>query len=124
MSLHDRAAQFAPFAALTGFGGTIAETGRLTEERIELDESAKEALNARLRMIQEHIAQRPEITFLRFVPDGRKAGGAYEKITGQVRRLDELERAVVLCSGEILPVEDILAIEGTLFRDLRVGEQD
>ena len=117
MSCRDRAAQFAPFAALTGFDGAIAETARLTEDRIELDECEKGALNEQLQRIQAHIRLRPEITFTRFLPDERKAGGAYVRVTGRVKRIDELARAVVLTGGELLPWEDIYAMEGEILRE-------
>ena len=91
MSLHDRAAQFAPFAALTGYDEMIGEEARLTDRRIAPGESDLEDLNRRFRRLSEQLAdrRRPEVTVLVFVPDARKAGGRYEEVSGRARRLDE-----------------------------------
>lgn len=95
MSNMNRAAQFAPFAALTGYEESIEETTRLTDRRIELSEYEIEELNAKLNFIQEHIKERPEVTITYFQPDERKEGGEYITITGRVRRIDEVNGAVV-----------------------------
>ena len=112
MSIHDRAAQFSPFAALTGHDAAIRETERLTEEWVELDEDSKEQLDERLQMIREHLAERPEITFTFFQPDERKRGGAYRTITGKVKRIDEYEHRILLEDGTALMVEHLVSIEG------------
>lgn len=112
MSIHDRAAQFSPFAALTGHDAAIRETERLTEEWVELDEDSKEQLDERLQMIREHLAERPEITFTFFQPDERKQGGAYRTITGKVKRIDEYEHRILLEDGTALMVEHLVSIEG------------
>lgn len=90
MPLLSRAAQFAPFAALTGYEGIIAETGRLTERRVELDESAVEELNKRLHTLAQRLDSRPTATVTYFQPDAHKDGGSYRTRTGQVKRLDTL----------------------------------
>ena len=112
MSIHDRAAQFSPFAALTGHDAAIRETERLTEEWVELDEDSKEQLDERLQMIREHLAERPEITFTFFQPDERKQGGAYRTITGKVKKIDEYEHRILLEDGTTLMVEHLVSIEG------------
>ncbi|MDD6445646.1 MAG: hypothetical protein PUF81_07370 [Lachnospiraceae bacterium] len=112
MSIHDRAAQFSPFAALTGHDAAIRETERLTEEWVELDEDSKEQLDERLQMIREHLAERPEITFTFFQPDERKQGGAYRTITGKVKKIDEYEHRILLEDGTALMVEHLVSIEG------------
>lgn len=112
MSIHDRAAQFSPFAALTGHDAAIRETERLTEEWVELDEDSKEQLDERLQMIREHLAERPEITFTFFQPDERKRGGAYRTITGKVKKIDEYEHRILLEDGTALMVEHLVSIEG------------
>ena len=112
MSIHDRAAQFSPFAALTGHDAAIRETERLTEEWVELDEDSKEQLDERLQMIREHQAERPEITFTFFQPDERKQGGAYRTITGKVKKIDEYEHRILLEDGTALMVEHLVSIEG------------
>lgn len=115
MSLSDRAAQFAPFAALTAHGEAIKETARLTDARIELDEDEKTVLNERLRMVQETLQEQPEITLTYFQPDGRKAGGRYVTATGKVKKFDTYGRVVVMYDGLRIPFREIYKIEGELF---------
>ena len=122
MSMYDRAAQFSPFAALTGFDGVIAETGRLTDRKIELSESDKVLLDQKLTLIDEVIraGQHPEITVLYFTPDTRKTGGAYQEHTGSVRQIDPIERTIVFLAdngrsaGMIIAIDDVKEIHGEL----------
>ena len=114
MSRLDRAAQFSPFAALTGFDATIAETGRLTDESIELDESRKEVLNARLQYLMSVISRQPGVRITYFREDERKAGGAYVTVSGQVKKVDAYDHAIVLTDGTVIPMEVV--------RDLEVEE--
>lgn len=114
MPLADRAAQFSPFAALTGHEAAIRETARLTKERVELDESRKEILDERLQMIRENLSEKPEVTFTYFQPDERKSGGAYLTVTGRVKKMDGYERRILLEDGMIVPLEELIDIE--LFR--------
>ena len=95
MSNMNRAAQFAPFAALTGYEESIAETARLTDRRIELSEYEIEELNAKLNFIQDHIKEHPKVTVTYFQPDERKEGGAYITVSGKVRRIDEVNKTVM-----------------------------
>ena len=115
MPMSDRAAQFAPFAALTGYDDAVRETGRLTDNKIELEESSLSELNAKLQLLRESLADAPEITFTYFKPDERKAGGAYLTTTGTVKKIDEYERQIVLQDGTKLPMDNILDMEGELF---------
>lgn len=110
MAVSDRAAQFSPFAALTGYGDAIRETGRLTDTRIELDEDAKELLDEKLRMIQERIASRPEVSITYFCPDERKAGGFYTTVTGCVKKIDGYAGAVIMGDGTRIGMGDIVKI--------------
>lgn len=119
MSLHDRAAQFAPFSALTGYDAVIRETGRLTEKRIELDEGALDQLNAKLQLLLSTLDEAPEITFTYFKPDARKAGGAYQKKTGVVKQIEDTARLLVLWDGTKIPMDDILNMEGDVFAAFR-----
>ena len=89
MSMIERAAQFSPFAALTGYGAAIKETARLTDRKLELDEETQALLDLRQHFLLEHLAQRPEVTITYFEPDTRKEGGSYQTITARVKKLDE-----------------------------------
>ena len=110
MSNYARGAQFSPFAALTGLEAAIEETARLTDDKVELDESKKALLNDKLRKIEEELYDRPEITITYFRPDLRKVGGAYVQKRGRVKKLDAYLRAVVFTDGMTVPIEDISEI--------------
>ena len=122
MSMADRAAQFSPFAALTGYDAAIHETGRLTDNKIELDEETLNILNMKLRLLVENLDDEPEVTFTYFKPDGRKAGGAYIEVTGRVKKVDDFERRIVMQNGTKMPMDDILNIEGDIFA-LKLSEE-
>ena len=115
MPMLDRAAQFAPFAALTGYEAAVGETARLTSERRELDAQEAEELNRRLVALIAHLPDRPEATLEYFVPDDRKAGGAYVTITGLVRHVSVPEKTLVMEDGTVIGLEDIAAISGFQF---------
>ena len=110
MPLTKRAAQFLPFAALSGFEGEIAEAARLTEAARSLGEDALAALDEQLALLRQRLSDQPEITLTRFVPDEKKAGGHYETLTGQVRRLDEIDRALILTDGTKVDLEAIVEL--------------
>ena len=122
MSMYDRAAQFSPFAALAGFEGVIAETGRLTDRKVELSESEKILLDQKLTLIDDVIQDKhhPEITVVYFVPDYLKEGGEYEEFSGKVRHIDTVERTVVFLAangrsaGKAIRIDDIKEIHGEL----------
>lgn len=122
MSMYDRAAQFSPFAALTDFDGVIAETGRLTDRKIELSEHEKILLDQKLTLIDDVIQDKhhPEITVVYFVPDYLKEGGEYEEYIGRVRQIDPIERTVVFLAdnsrsaGKTIRVDDIKEIHDEL----------
>lgn len=111
MSMEDRAAQFAPFAALTGYEGVIAETGRLTQGREEQTESALEELDAVLRAVEAEIHMCPRVTVTRFCPDGKKAGGSFVTETGKAKKIDPYERVLVFTDGRTIPLDEIVAAE-------------
>ena len=115
MSLHDRAAQFSPFAALTGYEDAVEETARLTDTRLELSEDMKTILNEKMQMIVDNLDSEPIVTITYFVPDKKKSGGAYVDITGVVKEFDEYERCIVVTDKKKIPIEQIRAIDGTLF---------
>ena len=110
MSLHDRAAQFSPFAALTGHSAAIAETGRLTDSRITLDESEMARVDAALQRLRELLPQEPVASITYFVPDERKAGGSYQTITGTARRIDTVNGILLLTDRREVPIADIFDI--------------
>ena len=118
MSMSDRAAQFAPFAALTGYDSAIKETGRLTNERIELDEEALTALDRKYQLLMEALDEAPEVTITYFQPDERKAGGKYVSATGAVKKVDDFERRITMRDGTRIPMDDVLSIDGELFSSL------
>ena len=111
MSLNDRAAQFSPFAALSGYDAAIRETSRLTEREVELDEDMLEQLDGALRAIEEKIEQAPEAEITWFVPDEKKEGGAYVTRAGRVKKIDDRRNALVMEDGTVIPVERIIEIE-------------
>ena len=110
MSLHDRAAQFSPFAALTGHSAAIAETGRLTDSRITLDESEMARVDAELQHLQELLPSRPTVSITYFVPDERKAGGSYQTVTGTARRIDTVNGMILLTGQRVIPIPDIFDV--------------
>lgn len=110
MSIIDRAAQFSPFAALTGYDDAVKETARLTERKIELDEYEKMALDGQLQRIRAHLSEQPQVTITYFQADERKDGGAYQTITGNVKKVDEYKRKIVLVSGEKIEIEEIVEV--------------
>ena len=115
MSMLERAAQFSPFAALNGYDDAVKETGRLTDERIELGDEERDLLDRKQLYLQEIIADRPEITVTFFVPDEKKSGGSYTAITGNLKRVALYERLLVLTDGKKIPLDDIADIKGDCF---------
>ena len=110
MSLYDRAAQFSPFAALTGHDEAIQETARLTDQRIELDESNKVLINEKLQTIYTSLEDGPEVTFTYFCPDERKKGGSYVTHTGIVKKMDVYTRTIFMEDGTKFAIDDIYNI--------------
>lgn len=116
MSMHDRAAQFSPFAALTGYDEAIKEEGRLTSGRIELGEYESELLDRSLRCILEHIGEMPYISVIYFEPDERKSGGAYTNKSGRLKRVDEYERKLYFTDGTGIEMDGIIEINHDLMQ--------
>ncbi len=115
MSAHDRAAQFSPFAALTGYDSAITETGRLTDNKVELDEYSKADLNEKLSKINGQIDEQPQVSITYFRPDKKKAGGTYITATGVVKKINPYERTVVMQDATMIPMDDISEIDGAMF---------
>lgn len=118
MSDINRAAQFSPFAALTGYDAAIKETGRLTEERVELDEYTKEHLNDRLQIIADQLKEHPEIAVTYFQPDAKKDGGAYITASGTAKKIDIYERVIIMTDDTTIPIYEIIGIEGQIFETM------
>ncbi len=110
MSPMNRAAQFSPFAALTGHGAAIRETARLTDEFIELEEDQKEQLDEQLQQIRENLPKNPEVEIIYFQPDRRKDGGSYVTIRGTVRQIDEYRRQILFTDGTAIPMDTLFSI--------------
>ena len=111
MSNYDRAAQFSPFAALTGYDAVIDETGRLTDAQIELDEGGKALLDEKLQQLRTHLPEQPRVKLRIFRPDTRKQGGTYEEVSGRVKKIDPVTRCMVLTDGTVIPIDRIYGIE-------------
>ena len=118
MSMLDRAAQFSPFAALTGYDAAIKETGRLTDEKIEMDEASLNMLNMKFQLLVEALGDEHEVSFTYFKPDERKAGGAYVTATGIVKKVDDYERLITMKVGTKIPMDDVYSIESEIFKAL------
>lgn len=116
MPVADRAAQFAPFAALVGYDDAVRETARLTDSKRVLGDGALEQLNAKLCYIQEHLDDQPDVTITYFQADSKKSGGAYLTCTGIVKRVDDYEHTVLMQDGREIFIDDIVEIESSAFQ--------
>lgn len=110
MSGEDRAAQFSPFAALTGFDAAIEETGRLTDSRIELDEGGRQLLDEQMHAVLEVIDTHPRVTVIWFQYDERKAGGMYVTTTGHIKKVDSYQGTILLTEGQVIPLGEVFSI--------------
>ena len=115
MPMSDRAAQFSPFAALTGYDEAVMETGRLTERKRELNDEEIAALNQKLQFLSEHLKEHPTVTVTFFIPDAKKTGGSYATKTRRLKKIDTFERWIQLDDGAKIPIDDITNIESALF---------
>ena len=114
MSMEDRAAQFAPFAALVGYEDAVEETARITTKRIELNEEEKNILDMKLQILNEQIRIQiyPNVTIMYFVPDLKKDGGKYIKISGTVKKIEEYKQLIILDDKTEIPINEIISING------------
>ncbi len=122
MSMQERAAQFSPFSALTGYGAAVAEAARQTELRLELDEGEKAAIDRKLQFLRLHMEERPQVTWTFFQPDNRKVGGAYVSVTGAAKKLDAQRRQIVLIDGAVIPIDELIELSGPLFAQMEQEE--
>lgn len=116
MSLYARSAQFAPFAALTGYEEAVLETSREVDKRIELDEELKSILDSKIQMLSEQIKKKHEVVFTYFVPDLNKDGGAYISVTGVIKKIDSYKKIIVLEDKTEIPIAEIIDISGDVFK--------
>lgn len=116
MSMLDRAAQFSPFAALTGYEEAIHETGRLTDRKIDLSEEEKESLDRKQQFLLAKLHEQPALTITYFVPDAKKPGGAYVTKSGNLKKIDQMERWMLFTDGTKIPLPDIIDIESDLIQ--------
>ena len=121
-SMMDRAARFAPFAAITGYEEMVLEEARVTEEQIHLDEDAVALICEKINMIQEFIDEEPEVRITYFEPDKKKSGGAYITITGTPKRVDEYEQLLIMTDGKKIKFDSIYPLESELFLTLGLEE--
>ena len=115
MSQTNRAAQFAPFAALTGYDAAIGESARLTETKIELDDKTKEILNMKLNFLKDHIKDRPYVTITYFIPDHKKDGGAYIDYSGTIRVIDETQQTIIFTDRKTIAIDVICDVHRGIF---------
>lgn len=113
----NRAAQFSPFAALTGHEDAIRETARLTDSFVELEEDQKNQLDEQLQLIKENLVQEPECEITYFQPDTKKNGGAYVTVCGRIKNIDQYGRQIIFTDGTALPLEYLFSIRGELFQN-------
>ncbi len=111
MSMLSRAAQFAPFAALTGYGAAIQESGRQTEEWIDKDESGNKELNRKMEKLLSEISKHPTVTISYFLPDNHKLGGSYQTYTGTLKHFDDYEKVLIMTDGKSIALDTINKIE-------------
>ena len=120
MSLYARSAQFAPFAALTGYEDSIKETGREVSKKIEIDDELKDILDSKLQLLIEKVKYMPEVTFTYFFPDLKKDGGKYITKEGIVKKIDIYRQIIRLADETEIPIDDIIDISGDYLKDSSV----
>lgn len=116
MSMDARAAQFAPFAALSGYGDAVDETVRRTDNKIDIDDGLKEVLNSKLLIIKDNIKNKPIVEFTYFIPDSKKNGGMYKTISGKVRKIDDYKHIVIMDDKLEIPIDDIINITSNVIK--------
>lgn len=117
MSLEQRSAQFAPFAALTGYEGQVKETARLTNKKIEINEELKEILDLKIQLIQEKIKEQPDVTITYFIPDDKKQGGKYKTVTNSVKKIDTYKNEIILIDGTTIAIDEIIDISSEIIKN-------
>ena len=118
MSLYQRSAQFAPFAALTGYEGQVKETARLTDRRIELDEEMKLILDLKIQVIKEMLSDNPEVEITYFIPDTRKYEGKYVTIINNVKKIDSYNEHIIMQNNLKIEIKEIININSNIFKNI------
>lgn len=111
----DRAAQFSPFAALTGYDAAVKEASRETHERIDLDDYIKDQLSHKLQILEEKLQENPETEITYFKPDQKKDGGSYSTFVGTVKKIDQYRNLLIMTDATEIPIKEIIRIEGQIF---------
>ena len=119
MSLYQRSAQFAPFAALTGYEGQVKETARLTDKKIELDEEVKVMLDMKIQVIQEMLSNNPELEITYFISDSKKKGGRYDTIIDSIKKIDNYKQQFIMKNGLIIDIKEIININSDIFKNIK-----
>ena len=122
MSLYNRAAQFSPFSALTGYEDAIEETARLTEKKHTLSDEETDMLNRKMALLKDKISEKPTISIRCFIPDDIKDGGSYSTISGELRAIDNVNRLVIIQDGTTIPFDDIEDISGDVFNSIEAED--
>lgn len=116
MSIEERSAQFAPFAALTGYEDEVKETERITERMIEITEDIRSILDEKIHLIQNKIVEQPEVTITYFIADSNKQGGKYQTINGKVKKIDDYKKRIILTNNTDILIKDIIEISSNIFK--------
>lgn len=119
MPMSERAAQFSPFAALTGYGDVIKEATRFVDDRLILDEETLKILDRKFQILMEHLSDRPTVVFTYFVPDQSKDGGAYVDAEGVIKKIDSFNRIITLENGTQISMDNIFNMESEIFADMQ-----
>ena len=114
MPLYNRAAQFAPFAALSGHDAAVGETARQTDEQHDLSQSERDRLDHKMSRLL-HSEERPEVGITYFLPDKRKSGGQYRTVTGTIKKVDGIEGRIVLTDGTVIPLDSVSDMRSEVF---------
>ena len=117
MSIKERAAQFSPFAALTGYSESVKETARLTKRKIELSEDMKYEIDMKLQLIEEHLDEKPLVIVEYFIKDKKKSGGDYNEFTGVIRRIDKVNGKIIFMDKKVVNLKDIIDIKCEIIRE-------
>ena len=118
MTLETRSAQFAPFAALTGYEDAIEETGRLTTDKIDIDDEIKCKINEKIQLIKSNLLMHYKVSIKYFIPDAKKEGGCYKFVSGIVKKIDEYKQIIIMEDKTEISINEIIDISGDIFSEI------